>query len=803
MTDKQEAIATGSVAALLLIKKHDKVTPISLITPSAERPDAYKIQASDDLSVSAPAYFAKRGATRSICGIIDRALALEFEIQFIDIDLRDGLANITDATKAPLAFTDLPDEFPPDKAAALAADDPNKDKTPVLALLPVAVPIGYGKPAPSGSLADESTQTLLQNIADPFKAWADSVLHIITHHEGKSLHRVQGLTAALFIEYVPGNAHEKNKWASVLTNDIYSVLEAMTLEDADYADQHNAAQQAALFQHENFVTLNAAAKEAYTVAPPQQRPSNEFAEALNNVASMAGGQHRPDPMMKQQHLLALRLLCLQKDEQGEYSIPEKLNPVVDFILKSGMKATGAMTLNRALKRFTTNFRQCNNQFAAPFAIEQNYNKQAWTLFLHSAWQTDPINSKKDLLDEEFWTIFNLTEQNPDNEEYLRDSKQIGEENAQAIAGWDTKERAKSSTKPTRSFDINDEHAAVTAMANFVVMIQFLATDEKYQQEEDKKLVLVEWVEDIVYLICKKADRSWKKELDQNAQWFWFQCIRRLSNILSRYFNFVLDPEVSSAAAKDIMPAKDNDALTVIDAAFRQLYCDIQTAEANGDGRPLADSTPPTLWLSACPSHAEIYTKKERAKLGITDQPAQQQQPARRGRERSNNHSDRSPADNSSSNNRGGSNSNANQTNQSRGILVRIDANKGIGVNNTTVVPSFPLKGQDRELCLKFTTRGCSCTYGNKCNKFHLTEKLFLNFELAKQEDLDKLVSSLSNIAFAEGFAKADRTGATTRSNPGNSNHNPGNNNTSEGGNSNTPTNKKKKGEAAATPTTQG
>jgi hypothetical protein len=120
-----------------------------------------------------------------------------------------------------------------------------------------------------------------------------------------------------------------------------------------------------------------------------------------------------------------------------------------------------------------------------------------------------------------------------------------------------------------------------------------------------------------------------------------------------------------------------------------------------------------------------------------------------------------------------------------------------------VVPSFPLKGQDRELCLKFTTSGCSCTYGNKCNKFHLTEKLFLNFKLAKQEDLEKLVSSLSNIAFAEGFAKAYRTGSTSRSNPGNSNHNPGISNTSEGGNSTTPTNKKKKGEAAATPTTQG
>jgi hypothetical protein len=436
---------------------------------------------------------------------------------------------------------------------------------------------------------------------------------------------------------------------------------------------------------------------------------------------------------------------------------------VNNILKYGMKATGPMSLNRALARFISNFRQCNNQYAAPFAIEQKYNKQAWTLFLHTAWQTDPINNKKDLFDKEFWTIFNLTEQNPDNEEYQKDSKQIGEESAQAIAGWDTKERAKSSTKPTRSFDINSEHAAIAAMANFVVLIQFVATEEKYQPDDGKKLVLVEWVKDIVYLICKKADRSCKEELDQNSQWFWFQCIRRMSNILSRYFNFVLDPELSSAAAKDIMTAKDDSTLDDITTSFQQLYSDIKTVGANGNGRPLADSSPPTLWLAACPSDAELYTKKERTKLGIAEQPAHLHQQVRRGHERGNSHSDRPPHDNGGSNNRGEAiATHPSRTNPKVAILTRIGANKGIGVDNLTLVPSFPLKGQNRELCLKFTTRGCICTYGNKCNKFHLTEKQFLNFEPAKQAELDKLISSLSNIAYADGFAKADREGSKSK-----------------------------------------
>jgi hypothetical protein len=52
------------------------------------------------------------------------------------------------------------------------------------------------------------------------------------------------------------------------------------------------------------------------------------------------------------------------------------------------------------------------------------------------------------------------------------------------------------------------------MANLVVLIQFLAADEEDQPNEDKTLVLVDWVvEDVIYLICRLADCSWKMRLD--------------------------------------------------------------------------------------------------------------------------------------------------------------------------------------------------------------------------------------------------------------------------------------------------
>ena len=235
--EKHEAINAGSIAALLVIKKRDKVTPISLISPSADRADAYKIQASDDLSLSSPAYISKWESSNFICGIMEKGTASEYGFLFIDSDLRDGLPNHTDASKAALTFTHLPEEFPPDKAAAIAADHVNKDLVPVLVLLPVAVPVGYGKPAPSGSLAGEETQTMLQAIADPFKAWADSALYMINQHEGKSLHRVHGLTPMQFGEHVPGSDADKTKWIMALTNNIFSVIEIMTIDDLEYSDQ--------------------------------------------------------------------------------------------------------------------------------------------------------------------------------------------------------------------------------------------------------------------------------------------------------------------------------------------------------------------------------------------------------------------------------------------------------------------------------------------------------------------------------------------------------------------------------------
>jgi hypothetical protein len=79
-----------------------------------------------------------------------------------------------------------------------------------------------------------------------------------------------------------------------------------------------------------------------------------------------------------------------------------------------------------------------------------------------------------LADDNYWTIFKpVTEQDPESIKYKWDLKQIKIEGQQGTAGWDTKVSAKSSTKPTQSFDSNSKHTAFVAMANLVVLVQVL------------------------------------------------------------------------------------------------------------------------------------------------------------------------------------------------------------------------------------------------------------------------------------------------------------------------------------------
>jgi hypothetical protein len=114
----------------------------------------------------------------------------------------------------------------------------------------------------------------------------------------------------------------------------------------------------------------------------------------------------------------------------------------------------------------------------------------------------------------------------------------------------------------------------------------LAANKKYQPNKDKKFVLVEQVKDVIFLISKMADRSWKHQLDQPRHLLVLVPAFSMSLQHPGYpssFNFALDPKINSDAAKAVMPKADDDkTLRDIAKSFKQLSRDIKGAMAMHD-----------------------------------------------------------------------------------------------------------------------------------------------------------------------------------------------------------------------------
>jgi hypothetical protein len=59
----------------------------------------------------------------------------------------------------------------------------------------------------------------------------------------------------------------------------------------------------------------------------------------------------------------------------------------------------------------------------------------------------------------------------------------------------------------------------------------------------------------------------------------------------------------------------------------------------------------------------------------------------------------------------------------KGIFTKPIMDKGYGLDNSTPIPTFTFRGEEREPHLRFTTpQGQGCPFGPKCSKFHITKK---------------------------------------------------------------------------------
>jgi hypothetical protein len=84
-----------------------------------------------------------------------------------------------------------------------------------------------------------------------------------------------------------------------MTSAIYTAIEAMMVDDSkEYADQHNLRQQNALFQHQQFVQMKSATKEAYGTLAKSGGAPIDLAHQLHSMGKMVDSPPPPPPIGK-------------------------------------------------------------------------------------------------------------------------------------------------------------------------------------------------------------------------------------------------------------------------------------------------------------------------------------------------------------------------------------------------------------------------------------------------------------------------------------------------------------------------
>jgi hypothetical protein len=141
-------------------------------------------------------YVDRATISKHVISILNKTTVSEMGFPFIDTDLNTGLVNLVDNTQPNWKPTGIPGGM----------DSSSDDPTPVLSLIPVMCPIGYGRPAPMGDSDDLDTKALLQNCHDINLAWSNGVEYLINNTTGKSIHTTGPVPATFFYDtYIPAN----------------------------------------------------------------------------------------------------------------------------------------------------------------------------------------------------------------------------------------------------------------------------------------------------------------------------------------------------------------------------------------------------------------------------------------------------------------------------------------------------------------------------------------------------------------------------------------------------------------------
>jgi hypothetical protein len=163
--NKKHQITAGNIAAILVtIKKPHHIKPFVAPESAKTDKDLYRGSATIDTNNPYPVYLLIQKVQDHVFTIMDKKDATtDYKFPFIDQDIRTEIDNLTDPTGNKFKVDNLPPDFPQDLATVQANDDPNKDRIPVLTMIPVTMPIGFGRDPPQGDIQIDITQMAYQN----------------------------------------------------------------------------------------------------------------------------------------------------------------------------------------------------------------------------------------------------------------------------------------------------------------------------------------------------------------------------------------------------------------------------------------------------------------------------------------------------------------------------------------------------------------------------------------------------------------------------------------------------------------
>jgi hypothetical protein len=146
--DKKHQITAGNIAALLTIKKPHHIK--RFVTPESAKADKLLYRASATVSMKDPypVYLVIQNIQDHVFTVMDKKDATDFHFHFIDQDVRSEIDNLADPNGPKFNAGNLPKDFPQDLAIAQANQDQNKDRIPVITMIPTIMPVGFGHDPP-------------------------------------------------------------------------------------------------------------------------------------------------------------------------------------------------------------------------------------------------------------------------------------------------------------------------------------------------------------------------------------------------------------------------------------------------------------------------------------------------------------------------------------------------------------------------------------------------------------------------------------------------------------------------------